>query len=100
MQLSTEQVIGIKESTSIAFDFLKDVIYKASTDWRSFVKQQLHKGGGLLFKHISKEDKAFLNVDLGKICPGTSSPSEAIATQTEFWSQYWAPPKEDLIQKV
>ena len=101
LQLSTEQILVIKDSTSIAFDLtLKDVIYKASSDWRSFVKQQLHKGGGLLFKHISKEDKAFLNVDLGKICPGTSSPSEAIATQTEFWSQYWAPPREDLIQKV
>ena len=79
---------------------LKDVIYQASQNWRTFVRQQLHKGGGSLFKHISKQDKAYLSVDLSKFAKNTCSPSEAIAEQTKFWNQYWAPPNETLVQDV
>ena len=101
MELNIDQIKTIRNSTSIAFDLvLKDVMYQASQNWRTFVRQQLHKGGGILFKHISKEDKAYLNVDISKFGKDTCSPSVAIAEQTEFWSQYWAPPNESLIQEV
>ena len=101
MELNTDQIKTIRNSTSIAFDLvLKDVIYQASQNWRTFVRQQLHKGGGILFKHISKEDKAYLNVDISKFGKDTCSPSIAIAEQTEFWSQSWAPPNESLIQEI
>ena len=100
-QLDDNQLRLIRTSISLALDtILKEVIYEATTNWRKFVKEQLHKGGGLLFKIISKEEKAFLNVDISKFGKDTCSPSPAIAEQTKFWNQYWAPLKDDLIQQV
>ena len=38
-------------------------------EWRQFVRTQLHKGGGLLFRYIAKDDKRVFNVDLSQF-PG------------------------------
>ena len=36
----------------------------AAGQWKSYVKTQLACGGGSLFRHISKQDKEHLNVDI------------------------------------
>jgi hypothetical protein len=55
---------------------------------------------GDYFLRLSVKKKAFLNVDISKFGKDTCSPSKAIAVQTKFWNQYWAPLKDDLIQQV
>ena len=48
----------------IAHRLCDQVISEAAKAWRNYVKEQLYKGGGKLFKYIAKEDKAFANVHL------------------------------------
>ena len=62
--------------------------------WNSFVKTELLKGGGLLFKFIAKEDKDFMKVDLAKLGGDEYNPSGLLKQQSDFWSQCWAPKGE------
>ena len=47
---------------------------------KNYVKEPLSKGRGRLFKYISRDDKAFLNVSLGRM-PGADRSPEAFLKQ-------------------
>ena len=47
--------------------------------WQNFVRTELAKGGGLLFKYIAKEDKAYLKIDLDKFGGDEFCPSKILA---------------------
>ena len=62
----------------------------AAGQWKSYVKTQLACGGGSLFKHISKQDKAHLNVDITDT--GTVvDPDAFLCKQTSAWKELWCP---------
>ena len=58
---------------------LKEVINDATNEWRNFVRREFGKVGGALFRYISEEEKAYLNVDISKFCVSNCSPSEVLA---------------------
>jgi hypothetical protein len=87
----------IVEASEIGFSMLlKEVINCATKEWRDFVRGELGKGGGVLYKYISKEEKAYLNVDISKFCVSNFSPSDVLSQQAKNWSQLWAPPDPQL----
>jgi hypothetical protein len=89
----------IVEASEKGFSMLlKEVINCATKDWRDFVRGELSKGGGVLYKYISKEEKAYLNVDISKFCVSNFNPSEVLNQQAKNWSKLWAPPDPDLKQ--
>ena len=52
--------------------------------WNDFVKSELLKGEGLLFKNIAKEDKDFMKVDLAKLGGEEYNPSDTLKQQSNF----------------
>ena len=77
---------------------LREVINDATKEWRDFVRGELAKGGGVLYKYISKEEKAYLNIDISKFCVSNFSPSEVLSQQAKNWSKLWAPANPSLQQ--
>ena len=71
---------------------LRQFINIQAGEWNKFVVQQLAQGGGKLFAYISREDKAFLNIDISRAGSGCSQPSEFLAQQSHEWAKYWAAP--------
>ena len=90
LSLATEDIIYynckvlLDICTSALCQCLHKVASLAATSWRKFVKEQLYKGGGILFRFISKEDKLFMRVD------PSSSPNVFLSNQVEFWAKFWA----------
>ena len=68
------------------------VMAKHNQDWVKFCAEQLHKGGGLLFKFISKADKAFLNVDFSQMGGDDKSPEKFLNNEKLKWGEQWSPP--------
>ena len=57
----------LKKDAKRIFDhYLRLMCNRITYNWHTFIRAQLGKGGGLLFKYISKWDKQFLNVDWAK----------------------------------
>lgn len=54
--------------------------------WTELVEEQINKGGGALFKFISKLDKQFLNVNWVLSKGGNNSPTYFIKSQAKKWS--------------
>ena len=64
---------------------------EASKQFRSYVRSELSKGGGSLFKYISSEDKAFLNVQWDTQGGVDLTPKLFLDKQLDKWSSLWAP---------
>ena len=87
------------KKTEVSFSLLlREAINDATKEWRDFVRGELSKGGGVLYKYISKEEKAYLNVDISKFCISNFSPSEVLEQQAKSWSKLWAPVSASLKQ--
>ena len=71
--------------------FIKLAIAKLATEWRDFVKTELWKGGGSLFKFISKLDTEFLNVDYTTGGGTDNNPSVFLKKQSEIFEPLWNP---------
>jgi len=70
---------------------LSELIAERMNSWNNFVKIELSKGGGLLFKYIAKEDKEFMRVNLSKLGGDEFNPGKILEQQADFWSQYLSP---------
>ena len=58
--------------------------------WLKLVVEQLHKGGGTLFKYIAKDEKAFLSVSFSSIAKGgLIEPNNILEEVGSFWKQAW-----------
>ena len=55
------------------------------------LSKQLATGGGQLFKWISRDEKAFLNVDSSKFQKGRLDPDAFVVDQASQWKGFWAP---------
>ena len=53
------------------------------------MRDQLSLGGGKLFKYISSEEKAFLNVTLTDFPQFENSPQAFLEDQKSTWAKYW-----------
>jgi len=65
------------------------VVAESALAWRTHIREQLYKGGGSLFKYISKEDKLFANVELKDSDGSSMSPDSFLASQNDKWSVPW-----------
>ena len=90
--LSIVQLEIMYETAQMVFSrHLSELIAERMNSWNNFVKTELSKGGGLLFKYIAKEDKEFMRVNLSKLGGDEFNPSKILEQQAEIWSQYWSP---------
>ena len=90
--LSIIQLELMQDTAEAVFNrHIQEFITAKMQSWQEFVRGELARGGGLLFKYIAKEDKAFLKIDLAKFGGSDFNPSEVLANQSDSWSQYWAP---------
>ena len=53
------------------------------------MREQLSLGGGKLFKYISSEEKAYLNVTLADYPQFDNSPQAFLNNQSDTWAKYW-----------
>ena len=53
--------------------------------------EQLAKGGGILFKYISREAQAQMNVDTYRLSSITHSPSAFLESKRVEWAAKWSP---------
>ena len=67
--------------------FLQIKINESNADWKKFMMHEFAKGGGKLFKWIAQEQRAFLTVDIGALCPGIYDPN----SEATSWSKHWQP---------
>ena len=68
------------------------LVADALLEWRTFVKEQLAKGGGKLFAYIAQQNKEFLCVTLDDL-PGKSlSPNRLLSTEFDAWASFWGCP--------
>ena len=92
LNLSLVQIDNMYDLAEIIFNrHISEFVTEQMHSWQNFVRTELAKGGGLLFKYIAKEDKAYLKIDLDKFGGDEFNPSKIIAEQANTWSQYWAP---------
>ena len=71
--------------------FIQKAVARVYEDWRTHVKKQLAKGGGVLFKYVSKQDKTYLSLDLSKMGGGSRNPDEVLKQQASNWRKHWGP---------
>ena len=94
-ELSLVQLDLVSDSAEMVFNrHTQELITTRMQSWTSFVRGELVKGGGKLFKYIAKEDQAFLKIDLSRFGGKEFSPCAILQEQSENWSKYWAPPDE------
>jgi len=60
-------------------------------EFSKFVKQELRRGGGRLFKYIATADKRFLNVHWGTHSNTAKDCSEFLNEQSASWGKHWDP---------
>ena len=95
-ELRLEQLDILCESADMVLNrHMPELCRAEMRSWNGFVKAELLKGGGLLFKYIAKEDKDFMKVDLAKLGGEEYNPSDILKQQSLFWAKYWAPSGED-----
>ena len=89
-----------EESNKLFAFFTDGVIKKARQGWVDHVRKQLASRGGSLFKFISKQDKQFLNVDVGSKGGTSRDPSVFLDQQQAMWTKFWAPgtPDEEEVE--
>ena len=87
--------IWINKLKNIQNHFLKKSIFGAIQAFDVYVRQECAKGGGKLFQWISREEKAFLSIDLSKFQKGRIDPDAFVNKQASEWKQFWAPLKVD-----
>ena len=66
--------------------------------WEAHVKTQAAKGGGSLFKYISRFDKQFLNVDWSITKGNNESPTLFLADQKQKWEAFWNPSVSESVR--
>ena len=71
--------------------FIKLAVAKLASEWREFVKAELWKGGGSLFKFISRIDKEFLNVDYTTGGGTDNNPGVFLKKQNDIFEPLWNP---------
>ena len=79
---------------------ISNLVAESQKGWKAFVKEQLAKGGGELFKYVTKESKEFLNVSLEDL-PGTSlDPNRLLNTEFDQWAKFWGCPRVQMEESV
>ena len=87
-------------SSFITHRICDQVIADSAKAWRNYIKEQLYKGGGKLFKYIAKEDKAFANVHFIDE-KGVSMPPETfLDKQNKKWQIPWSLDPEQTVVLV
>ncbi len=77
--------------------YLNRATNSKKAEFNKFVKHELQRGGGNLFKYIAAADKKFLNVHWGTHSKDAAAKNcaEFLSEQAEIWGKYWNP-KSDL----
>ena len=98
-EMNMAQLDLMHESAEEVFNrHLADLIAEKMHSWNTFVKTELQRGGGLLFKFIFKEEKDFMRVDLEKLGGDEFNPTNILNKQIDFWSKYWSPKGENGLE--
>ncbi len=73
---------------------ISNLVAESQKGWKAIVKERLAKGGGELFRYVSKESKDFLSVSLDDL-PGTSlDPDRLLNTEFDQWAKFWGCPSQ------
>ena len=83
----------IYSTNQIKHKCVASVVAKCSTQWRDFVKGELAKGGGSLFKFVSRDLKSFLSVSLDDLPGDNGEPDGLLNTEFDAWSGIWGTSK-------
>ena len=81
----------LSNAIQLQTSFLQLKINESNADWNKFTMHEFSKGGGKLFKWIAQEQRAFLTVDIGALCPGNYDPDNFVNSQATSWSKHWQP---------
>lgn len=63
--------------------------YASTKMWAEYVKTCFDKYGGKMFQHISKEDKAFLNVSIDALGKWGNDPDHNLEEHAQSWESRW-----------
>ena len=87
---------AIKTAKQIMSISATKLSHEIGRGWTQLVKAEANKGGGFLFRYISKFDKSFLKVDRSVSKGDNSSPDLVLSGQVKKWIKFWNPSDIDL----
>ena len=94
---------GVGRIHEVVSNIFKYILSKQTNvsrkQYREYVRTQLLHGGGKLFKHISIEDKRFLNVHWCTHSKTAKNCKEFLGEQCNEWgNKYWNP--KDILNRA